>query len=106
MKNGCQEKERIPDHNAAATVSTIHQADEDSEFKLGLSLGLQTMQEDRNEEETTDEEKGIESWAVDDSSKHLKVGELAGVTSQSINPTSGKTRVSIRTRCPGPTVSV
>lgn len=76
---------------------------------LGLSLKLQTR----------DESSGLElermemtrNWKPVDNN-HMMISqpeisaELAGITTQSINPTNRKTRVSVRARCQGPTVSL
>ncbi|ONK78262.1 uncharacterized protein A4U43_C02F16410 [Asparagus officinalis] len=86
-KNGYNEHKRVHD-----------EIDESSQFKLGLSLGLQTQVE-QIEKETSDGEKGIRRWTNDDTNR-IKTNELAAM----INPANRKTRVSIRTRCQGPTM--
>ncbi|URD75818.1 hypothetical protein MUK42_10014 [Musa troglodytarum] len=65
--------------------------------ELGLSLSLQTHVDPHQRDDAREEKgKGLQSWAA---------GELTTITSQSINPATRKTRVSVRARCQGPTMN-
>ncbi|RWW28639.1 hypothetical protein GW17_00006869 [Ensete ventricosum] len=74
--------------------------------ELGLSLSLQTYSEPHEREDASFEEKGkrLRSWQPLDAK--LQTGQLSMTTSQSINSANRKTRVSVRARCQGPTVSL
>ncbi|CAL9102561.1 unnamed protein product [Musa textilis] len=70
--------------------------------ELGLSLSLRTLagpHADTSEEKG----KGLKSWQpLDDK---LQTGGFSTVTTQSINPATRKTTVSVRARCQGPTMN-
>lgn len=82
-----------------------HEGREISERKdLELSLMLQNFVDLHGREEPSEEKgKGLRPWTPVDTM--LQTDELGGIMSQSINPTNRKTRVSVRARCQGPTVS-
>ncbi|CAL9115597.1 unnamed protein product, partial [Musa hybrid cultivar] len=65
--------------------------------ELCLSLSLHTHVDPHQRDDAREEKgKGLKSWAA---------GELTTITSQSINPATRKTRVSVRARCQGPTMN-
>lgn len=82
--------------------------DSDEESKeLGLSLSLQTYADTaiRDQELGDRDIREAGGYSLLESSK-VQTNEMsAGITSQSINPANRKTRVSVRVRCQGPTVS-
>ncbi|KAJ0987170.1 hypothetical protein J5N97_005526 [Dioscorea zingiberensis] len=68
---------------------------------LGLSLRPQSHASLLGDEKG----KGVQSWVQLDN-KHQTMGFTAGITTtQSINPTNRKARVSVRARCQGPTMN-
>ncbi|XP_020083305.1 probable WRKY transcription factor 9 [Ananas comosus] len=74
--------------------------------ELGLSLSLQTFEEPHEKDSSMKELAS--SWLTLESNKlqaAATAAELAGITSQSINPANRKTRVSVRARCQGPTMN-
>lgn len=96
MKAG--ESQQIEEPSVAAQSSDLGDDNE-----LGLSLSLRTFagpHADTSEEKG----KGSKSWQpLDDK---LQTGGFSTVTSRSINPATRKTRVSVRARCQGATVSL
>lgn len=83
--------------------------DSDDENKeLGLSLSLQSYADTPDRDQESGDRDNIAvpggGYSLLESSK-IHTNELAGITSQSINPANRKTRVSVRVRCQGPTVS-
>ncbi|KAJ1699792.1 hypothetical protein LUZ63_008304 [Rhynchospora breviuscula] len=90
-----------------SSSSMVDDSDEESK-ELGLSLSLQTYADtsDRDQVELGDPDNisGPRGYSLLESSK-VPTNELAGITSQSINPANRKTRVSVRVRCQGPTMN-
>lgn len=76
---------------------------------LGLTLRMQThanlpeREEEEEEEETEQKREELSNWLPMD--VRQRTGDLAGIASRSFNPANRKTRVSVRVRCQGPTVS-
>ncbi|XP_078156638.1 uncharacterized protein LOC144552549 [Carex rostrata] len=83
--------------------------DSDDENKeLGLSLSLQSYADTPDRDQESGDRDNIAGpgggYSLLESSK-IHTNELAGITSQSINPANRKTRVSVRVRCQGPTMN-
>ncbi|CAL9123961.1 unnamed protein product [Musa acuminata var. zebrina] len=95
MKAG--ESEQIEEPSVAAQSGDLGDDNE-----LGLSLSLRTF---AGPHADTSEEKGKRSKSWQPLDDKLQTGGLSTVTSQSINPTTRKTRVSVRARCQGPTMN-
>ncbi|KAJ6790735.1 putative WRKY transcription factor 9 [Iris pallida] len=106
--------------NARSTTTTkrsfLCEVDHDpagSNSDLGLSLGLQVQsQPDSTEIEESpvvvEDDKGKGGWLVEENKCQQRPRDLAaGITSHSstTNPANRKARVSIRTRCQGPTMN-
>ncbi|RWW34360.1 hypothetical protein GW17_00000874 [Ensete ventricosum] len=95
MKAG--ESQQIEEPLVAAQQSS----DLGGDNELGLSLSLRTFA-GPHADTSEAKGKGLKSWQpLDDK---LQTGGFSTVTSQTINPTTRKTRVSVRARCQGPTV--
>jgi hypothetical protein len=88
-----------------SSSSMIDDSDDESK-ELELSLSLQTYADTtvRDQEFGDRDIMGPGGYSLLESSK-VQTNEMAGITSQSINPANRKTRVSVRVRCQGPTVS-
>ncbi|KAJ3695934.1 hypothetical protein LUZ60_001311 [Juncus effusus] len=100
-KNGEDKEIMKPSSSSVANDS------EDEGKDLGLSLSLQSYTEtpERDlEMNGRDDMSGPRGYSLLESSK-IPTADLAGVTSQSINPANRKTRVSVRVRCQGPTMN-
>ncbi|KAJ8480514.1 hypothetical protein OPV22_024241 [Ensete ventricosum] len=96
MKAG--ESQQIEEPLVAAQQSS----DLGGDNELGLSLSLRTFA-GPHADTSEAKGKGLKSWQpLDDK---LQTGGFSMVTSQSINPATRKTRVSVRARCQGPTMN-